>query len=98
MLLANMIIKGGDEQDVVCAAREGLGLGAVHENPEEEEEDDHVEEEVLDVEDLELEVVHGDGVVVGGEGLQVVEGHSSFSYIILLCLFFLFFYTLWQSV
>ena len=54
-----MIIKGGDEEDVVCAAQEGLGLGAVHENPEEEEEDDHVKEEVLDVEDLELEVVHG---------------------------------------
>lgn len=64
-----MMIKGGDEADVVCAAQEGLVV--VHEDLEEEE-DDHVGEEVLDVEDLEL-------VVVGGEDL-VVEGHASFSF------------------
>ncbi|KAL0013634.1 hypothetical protein SO802_000703 [Lithocarpus litseifolius] len=58
-----MLIKGGDEADVVCAAQEGLVV--VHEDLEEE--DDHVGEEVLDVGDLEL--------VVGGEDL-VVEGHA----------------------
>ena len=68
-----MMIKGGDEADVVCAAQEGLVV--VHEDLEEE--DDHVGEEVLDVEDLELVVVHV--VVVGGEDL-VVEGHASFSF------------------
>ena len=67
-----MMIKGGDAADVVCAAQEGLVV--VHEDLGEE--DDHVEEEVLDVEDLELVVVHV--VVVGGEDL-VVEGHASFS-------------------
>lgn len=60
-----MMIKGGDEADVVCAVQEGLVV--VHEDLEKE--DDHVE-------DLELVVVHV--VVVGGEDL-VVEGHASFS-------------------
>lgn len=61
-----MMIKGGDEADVVCAVQEGLVV--VHEDLEKE--DDHVE-------DLELVVVHV--VVVGGEDL-VVEGHASFSF------------------
>lgn len=65
-----MMIKGGDEADVVCAVQEGLVV--VHEDLEKE--DDHVE-------DLELVVVHV--VVVGGEDL-VVEGHASFSFFSLL--------------